>query len=320
MTAQRDPDQLIRHFLLEGSERLHDQVYDAIRAEIEQQRQRVVIGPWRVPVMNKIVPIGVAAAAVIVALVVGTRLLGAPAKGDVGGAPSVRPSVAPSPSAAPSADSSPTPTVWVGLPKGPFTVTDSAVGVRTTIDIASPGWESLAEFDAVSKNDDGRDAPETVGASLLAWTWPAGTGINVYKDPCQWTTSVPPAPATTPQEIAAAFAAQAETDASAPVDVTVGGYAGKATTLRVPMSYDLPNATREEKFGACDSDAYAFYGVEGETGHARNAQGAGQIDELFILNVEGSIVILDVALSPSTPTELVEETRALARSATFKAP
>ena len=320
MTAHGDPDRLIHRFLLEGSEQLHDQVYDAIRAEIEQKRQRVVIGPWRVPVMNKIVPIGVAAAAVIVALVVGTRLLGAPTPGDVGGVPSARPSVVPSASSTPSANSSSVPTAWAGLPKGPYVFPGGADLVKTTVDIASPGWEALAGLDAITKYDDGLDAPKSVGAALLAWTWPAGTGINVYGQPCQWSTTIPAKPATTPDAIAAAFAGQAESGASTPVDITVGGFAGKAITLRVPMSYDLPNATREERFAACDNHTYALYGIEGRTTEERNAQGAGQIDELLILNVEGSIVILDVALSPSTPAALVEETRALARSATFKAP
>ena len=89
MTASRDPDRLIQHFLREGAEQLPDQVFDAVRSEIEQQRQRAVIGPWRMPTMNKLVPIGLGAAAVVVALFVGTRLLGAPATGGVGGVPSV---------------------------------------------------------------------------------------------------------------------------------------------------------------------------------------------------------------------------------------
>ena len=58
MTASRDPDRLIHDFLLEGEEQLQDQVYDAVRAEIEQKRQRAVIGPWRIPTMNKFLAIG----------------------------------------------------------------------------------------------------------------------------------------------------------------------------------------------------------------------------------------------------------------------
>ena len=69
MTASRDPDRLIHEFLLEGEEQLQDQVYDAVRAEIEQKRQRAVFGPWRTPTMNKFVTIGLAAAVAVVVAV-----------------------------------------------------------------------------------------------------------------------------------------------------------------------------------------------------------------------------------------------------------
>ncbi len=95
MTASRDPDQLIHHFLLEGEERLHDQVYDAVRADIEQQRQRVVIGPWRMPDMNKLVPFGLGAAAVVAVLAIGSQLLGPVATGGVGAAPTAQPTATP---------------------------------------------------------------------------------------------------------------------------------------------------------------------------------------------------------------------------------
>ena len=97
MNERRDPDRLIHAFLMEGQTELADQVYDAVRATIEDTHQRAVIGPWRIPTMNKLVPIGLGAAAVVVILVVGTQLLGAPAPGGVGGAPSAEPTATPSP-------------------------------------------------------------------------------------------------------------------------------------------------------------------------------------------------------------------------------
>jgi hypothetical protein len=93
MTAQRDPDRLIHAILMEGSEKLQDQIYDAVRAGIERKRQRAVIGPWRMPDMNKLVPIGLGAAAVVVVIVIGTQLL--PRTGGVGGAPSAEPTATP---------------------------------------------------------------------------------------------------------------------------------------------------------------------------------------------------------------------------------
>jgi hypothetical protein len=306
MTASRDPDRLIHAFVLEGEEELHDQVYDAVRAAIDQQPQRAGIGPWRTPIMNRFVTIGLGAAAVILALVVGAQFLGSP-----GGGTGANPTV--------TSDPTPAPTVWAGLPEGPFVISDEEV--RVTVDIASPGWVALPDFEGVGKDDDGLDPPETVGVALLAWAFEPGTAFNVYGDPCQWLSTIPETPATTPDEIAAAFAAQATTDATEPVDVSVGGYAGTSVTLQVPMSYEVPGATREEEFGDCDGDAFAFYGLEGrDTDHERNAQGPGQVDELWILDVDGLIVIIDATYGPAAPGELVEELRALAESATFELP
>jgi uncharacterized Zn-binding protein involved in type VI secretion len=97
MTTSRDPDRLIHAFLLDGAEQLDDQVYDAVRAEIQRKRQRVVIGPWRMPTMNRFVPIALGAAALVVAVVIGIQLLGPPASGGVGGVPSPTPTPTPSP-------------------------------------------------------------------------------------------------------------------------------------------------------------------------------------------------------------------------------
>lgn len=79
MTASRDPERLIRAFLDEGEERLGDPIYEAVRAGIEQKRQRAFIGPWRTPIMNKLVTFGFGAAAVaVVGLFLGYQLLGSP--------------------------------------------------------------------------------------------------------------------------------------------------------------------------------------------------------------------------------------------------
>ena len=98
MTTPRDPDRLIHAFVREGAEQLDDQVYDAVRADIEQQRQRVVIGPWRVPTLSKLLPIGLGAAAVIAVLLLGSRFIDSPTS-NVGGAPSAEPTATSSPTA-----------------------------------------------------------------------------------------------------------------------------------------------------------------------------------------------------------------------------
>lgn len=76
MTASRDPDRLINAFIEEGAEQLPDQVYDAVRAEIEHKRQRTFIGPWRTPIMNKVFAYGLGAVAVVVLLIAGSQFFG----------------------------------------------------------------------------------------------------------------------------------------------------------------------------------------------------------------------------------------------------
>jgi len=106
MTAYRDPDRMIHDFLLEGEEQLDDQVFDAVRAEIEQKRQRAVFGPWRFPEMNKFLALGLGAAAVVVAVLIGAQFFGAPG-GGLGSQPTPEPTSTPEPTATP--DASPPP-------------------------------------------------------------------------------------------------------------------------------------------------------------------------------------------------------------------
>ena len=136
MTARRNPDQLIHHFLLEGSERLDDQIYDAVRAAVDRKPQRVVIGPWRTPFMSKLLTLGLGAAAVVIALVVGPGLFGSSAPPGPGGNPSTEPSATakPSPSISPSPEPSPTRTPAPAL-------TETFTSERHGISLSYPaGW------------------------------------------------------------------------------------------------------------------------------------------------------------------------------------
>ncbi|MDQ3880041.1 MAG: hypothetical protein M3295_03040 [Chloroflexota bacterium] len=308
MTANRDPDRLIHRFLLEGEEELHDQVYDAVRAEIERKRQRAFIGPWRTDTVNRFLALGIGAAAVVViALLVGSRFLGS-TNTNVGG-PGVEPTPTPEASlATPSAE----PTTVAGgfLPEGPFLVRDVgalADAPRITVTIPGPGWTSLPDVGGLQKGP-GEDPPQS---AMLLWAWPAGTTFQVFGDPCHWATARR-TDTSTVDELAAALAAQPSRDASDPVDVTVGGYAGKHVTLHVPEDWDASS-------NDCDQENFASYGVNGGD-PARYHQGPGQIDEFWILDVDGEFAILDAMYRPDTPAELVEEMRGIAQSATFELP
>jgi hypothetical protein len=314
MTAQHDLDRQLSAFLVDGPTRLPDASFDAVRDRTEQTRQRVVLGPWRFAEMNKLLAIGLGAAAVVAALLVGPNLLPSSGVGPGGqpaasvepssAAPSTGPSLAP-----PSVEPEPS---GAFLPEGPFVVADNykpADAPSITITIPSSGWASAPEFGALTKGEDA-DPPESV---ILAWPHSPGTGFNVYGDPCKWASTEPEAPATTAEDFAAALAAQPGRDASDPVDVIIAGYQGKRVTLHVPD--DAP--TRDEAFKDCDQGNYASFGIEGVDEPSRYHQGPGQVDEIWILDVDGAIVTIDVAYRPDTSTERIEEMRAMVESATF---
>ena len=298
MTANHDLDRQLNAFLVDGPTTLPDASFDVVRDRTEQTRQRVVLGPWRFPTMSKLVPIGLGAAAVVAVVFLGSRFVGSPSSG-VGG-PSAEPSPTPLPSvAAPSSGTA------GSVPAGPFTIPGS---VHTTVTIPASGWTFDPEFSAIGKGEEVQNLPE---ATMLAWSWPAGTGFSVYGDPCLWAWTVPEKPATTIDEIAGALAAQPSRDASEPMDVTVGGYAAKTITLHVPDDWDASS-------NDCDQGNFASYGVAGEDEPTRWHQGPGQIDQLWIVDVDGAFAILDAMYRPDTPAELVDELRAIAESATFE--
>ena len=316
MSADRDTTRIVRSWLDEGVTALPDRVLDAVLDQVPATPQRR--GGWparRFPLMNKIVGFGPAAAAVVAVVLIGSQLLGSP--GNFGGS-GTQPSPTPEPSTGePSVEPSvaePTSPSGCCVPPGGsldvggFVFDEEAVPI--TVTIPASGWSVLPEFSALQKGDQA-DPPNGAGAALLAWA--ITDPINVYGDPCHWSSTSPETPATTVDEIAAALAAQASRDATAPVNVTVGGYAGKYITLHVPN--DAP--TRDEAFADCDENTFASYGYEGDSGPARYHQGPGQIDELWILDVRGAIVILDATYSPATPAGLVEEVRSMAEGATF---
>jgi hypothetical protein len=285
MTASREPDSLIHRFVLEGEDQLQDQVYDAVRAEIERRRQRDIFGPWRLPEMNKFLAVGLGAAAVVVALFVGVQLFGSPEDG-----------VDNEPTPSQTLERAPEPTLRthvLSLPGDP-------IAVRVTIPAA--GWSGEPGGGVLSSELD-VDPPN--GAGII--TFVEDDGYRVYGDPCTWSTTPPDGPATTVDELVAALSDQASRDASAPVDITLDGYAGKSITLHVPDDAD---------FAACDEELFASWGTRGED-PSRHHQGPGQIDKLWILDVDGHLVVIDTAFYAGTPQEVIDELDAIVETATF---
>jgi hypothetical protein len=308
MTAPRNPDQLIRTYLIEdqapGQSEVPDHIYAAIRDGIEHTRQRAVLGSTGVPVMNNnILRVGLAAAAVVVIAIIAINLL--PGTPPPGGEPSVSPSVEPS-EAPPSAE----PSTAAGLPEGPHVLVSGQVDVSQneipplTVTIPGPGWDGDVGGGILLKDFGSPD-----GAGMIVF---AQQEYQVFGDPCSWETT-PATTVTTVDEFIAALSSQASRDASEPVDITVDGYIGKAITLHVPDDADFSQCD-QGTFGTwvCDDPANptaqlpcGFVGVPGETSTE------------YIFDVEGALMAWHTSHGPSAPPDLVDEIEAIVQSASF---
>jgi hypothetical protein len=309
-TDQRLDEHISRWLEAEAPPQLPERVLRATFERTRRTRQQVgwqaVLGRLQ---MNRMI-FGLASAGVVVVAAVLALGLYFNNPG-VGTPPSPSPTTQPTPTPTaepttePTATPEPTSTPDAGLPEGPFDFEDR--GMAMTVTIPASGWDFAPEITGFGKGDEVANLPE---AAMLFWSWPAGTEFYVYGDPCRLTSTRPDTPATTVDDIATALAAQASRDASEPADVTIGGHAGKSITLHVPDDH-VPDE--------CEGGEFASYGVPGDD-PARWHQGPGQIDELWILDVDGQIVIINAMYRPDTPAELIEEMRAIAESATFEAP
>jgi hypothetical protein len=194
-----------------------------------------------------------------------------------------------------------------GLPEGSQyhleDVRDNDQGVPVTVTIPASGWFGSSWRSILTKNED-PDPPG--GAGMIAFLHEHE--VSVFGDACRWSTTRPDAPATTAEGTVAALAAQTSRDASEPVDITLDGYSGIAITLKVPDGVDI---------GQCDRHDYGSWAGFGDYPVPR-AKESGQIDEVWILDVGGHVVIIDWSYYPATPPSVVDELRAIVESTTFE--
>lgn len=302
--SDQDVNRAIRSWLhedrREDASRLAGAVLDQV--DTTPQRRATWWPAWRTPVMNKIVTIGLGAAAVVVLLFIGAQLFSSPDGGlNVGG------DAAPTATPEPSPQTTPTPPA-AGLPAGPFALTDGSVGTGgapASVIIPGPDWYGEPNGGVLCKGE-GECADPPDGAGMIG---PWFGEFYVYGDPCRWSTTTPDEPATTVDELVAALTKQASRDASAPVDVTLGGYEGKFITLHVPDDAD---------FGDCDEGYFGSWELPGDPTPSRYHQGPGQIDLLWIVDMDGVLTVMDASHYDQTPANDVAEMRAIVESMTFK--
>jgi hypothetical protein len=205
---------------------------------------------------------------------------------------------------------SPTATSDGSLPAGPLRLWEGqGGGAGIDVTIPASGW---------FKPDDGfvlKNAnpvqPDAAGLLVYAETSDVAKGqgdIYVYGDACHWSTTKPSRPVTTVAAAVAAFQDQAGHDASTPVDVSIGGRAGKSLTLRDPTDLQVAQCDRGEVRTLIEGD------------RARAGQAAGIVEELWIVDLGGrtGLVIFDLVYDDLIAPSVVEEMRSMVQGATFE--
>ena len=308
MSADPETTRIVRSWLDEGVTQLPDRVLDAVLDELPATPQRRATW-WparRLSARSTTLKFGLAAVVAAVVVLIGINTFGT-SNTNVGGPGSDTPTPTPEASI-----TEPSPSVDRSLPEGEHTIWAEADGSRRiTVTIPAPGWYGERGGGILGNVPEEENfAPED------AWMiGPFGGDIYVPADPCEWSTTMPDTPATTVEEVVAAVRGQASRDASEPVDITVDGYVGKSITLHVP---------EDANFGECDRNQISS-GAEFCTLTQDNPavchryhQFPGQIDELWIVDVNGEVAVIDATWGDETPAEALAELRAILDSMAFE--
>jgi hypothetical protein len=315
MSTDRDVTAIVRSWLDEGATRLPDRVLDSVLDQVPTTPQRRSLWPARrFAEMNNIAKFAIAAAAVVVVAVIGINVL--PREGSVGVAPT--PSSTPSPSASPSQSPSPSPATFPDgpLPAGsyatqPFAGTGGYAGglcmgqagcidpgaeddsIRITFTVPD-GWAGIGGtiYRAVENNS------PPGGAGLLF-----SRGPWLYSQLCQGPGPDIPTGSTV-DDFVNALVEHPDLDVTSPVDVTLAGYSGKYLELQAPANI----ATNQDNPGPDECAGYFVW----EPGIY--AQGPNHLWHIWVLDVDGTRVVVRSDTYPGTTAEVHAQLTAIVNS------
>jgi hypothetical protein len=131
----------------------------------------------------------------------------------------------------------------------------------------------------------------------------------VYDDPCQWQETQPQPPiGLSVAELVAALGRQPGRSPTAPVSVSLDGYRGVRMQLSVPDDMDLSEFHWGEYRAWIDAH-----------GSHRLPHSPGQVDDLWILDVDGERIVIDAfyVYVPGAPDALREELTQIVESIEF---
>jgi hypothetical protein len=158
--------------------------------------------------------------------------------------------------------------------------------------VVSTGWFDYhgGKF-IIRYPDTGKPVP-VLGFSI----WDVG---EVFRDPCHWQgQGFVPGPGV--ENLVAALVAQKLRNATTPTDVTLAGYTGKYLEWSVPTDMKSSSWT---SFDGCDVDSNGYRDFQSWLGNGtgdRYEEVPGQVDQLWVLDVNGQRLVVDATYSPDT--------------------
>jgi len=271
MNPHNRADQAFESWLVDGPTRMPDHLVDSIFTQLEQTHQRKHLWlPGREQMNRMMIAVGGVAAIALLA-VMGLYFLG---RGSVGGQASLSPT--PSPAQLPT---------YGAIPQGRY-FADSA-GYRYTFNISGSPWiGSVNSPDITVRHNKG--LPDY--GVLWLWGPLASPDSDLSTDPCQWqSTRFVPGPSV--DDYATALTTLNTWQFSQPQPVTVGGYSGKRVVMTVPA---------DAGFGNCNKGEFHL-------SQGRWMDGAGQVDDMRILDFGGVRYLVFTSYLPETPTDVRDQ-------------
>jgi hypothetical protein len=284
MNAERDVEQILERWLVDGVDEMPDRVYRTVLDRVDHQSQRPAwrLRPWRLPAMSTPIKLVAVGAALLTVLLGGAVFLGG------GGAPTPTPTPTPTPS--PAATPSPTAT----LPSEPSPVAHTGLVQGDTLAFTYAAPATWTNGGWAFTNARGYAGPAGIGVGVSG-------AVNVPIDPCDGIGKV--SDAATAEDVVADLRARDDLVVSDARPATLGGLDGLRVDVQVPT--DL---------GAC-ADLYMIFAEP--DGSGVYAQGPANMLDLWILEAEGGPIWVDIEHFAGTPADDYAEAQALVDSIVF---
>lgn len=203
--------------------------------------------------------------------------------------------------------------------------TAATTSATATADAGRILGKVLAGGSAPAYSVDALEGWSTEDGGFIVKAGPSVMGVSVWevdrvpRDPCRWKAQLD-RPGPTVDDLVQALVAQKTRNASTPTAVTIGGHSGMTLDWSVPADAVV---TGDADFEGCDDPGNGHQDFVSwlPTGSGeRYQQMAGQVDRLWVLDVDGQRLVIDGTYSPDATEADRDSLDRLVQSLEFTTP